>query len=97
MISVGIDVSKDKSIVFAADQNGEVLLNFREYSHTKTGMTELIQQLKRLPEEPRIVVENTGYYHWPVVNSLLAADIFVCIVNSIVMSKLEQSGTMLSG
>ena len=90
MISVGIDVSKDKSIVFAADQNGEVLLNFREYSHTKTGMTELIQQLKQLPEEPRIVVENTGYYHWPVVNSLLAADIFVCIVNSIVMSKFSK-------
>ena len=90
MISVGIDVSKDKSIVFAADQNGEVFLNFCEYSHTETGMTELIQQLKQLSEEPRIVVENTGYYHWPVVNSLLAADIFVCIVNSIVMSKFSK-------
>ena len=90
MISVGIDVSKDKSTVFAADENGEILLKTCEYEHTETGMAELIRRLKQLPEEPRIVVENTGYYHWPVVNSLLAADFFVCIVNSIVMSKFSK-------
>lgn len=90
MISIGIDVSKDKSTVFAANENGEIMLKVCEYEHTEAGMTELIQRLKRLPEEPRIVVENTGYYHWPVVNSLLAADFFVCIVNSIVMSKFAK-------
>lgn len=90
MISVGIDVSKGKSTVFAADENGEVFLKPSEFEHTETGMSELIRLLKQLPEEPRVVVENTGYYHWPVVNSLLAADIFVCIVNSIVMSKFAK-------
>lgn len=90
MISVGIDVSKEKSMVFAADENGEVLLKPCEFEHTEVGMAELIRLLKQMPEEPRVVVENTGYYHWPVVNSLLAADIFVCIVNSIVMSKFAK-------
>ena len=90
MISVGIDVSKEKSTVFAADENGEVLMRVCEFEHTEAGMAELIRRLKQLPEEPRVVVENTGYYHWPVVNSLLAADIFVCIVNSIVMSKFAK-------
>ena len=90
MISVGIDVSKEKSMVFAADENGEVLLKPCEFEHTESGMAELIRLLKQMPEELRVVVENTGYYHWPVVNSLLAADIFVCIVNSIVMSKFAK-------
>ena len=90
MISVGIDVSKGKSTAFAADENGEVLLKPYEFEHTEAGMMELIQLLKQMPEEPRVIVENTGYYHWPVVNSLLAADIFVCIVNSIVMSKFSK-------
>ena len=90
MISVGIDVSKGKSTAFAADENGEVLLKPYEFEHTEAGMMELIQLLKQMPEEPRVIVENTGYYHWPVVNRLLAADIFVCIVNSIVMSKFSK-------
>ena len=90
MISVGIDVSKDKSTVFAADENGEILLKTCEYEHTEMGMAALIHRLKQLPEVPRIVVENTGYYHWPVVNSLLAEDFFVCIVNPIVMSKFAK-------
>ena len=90
MISVGIDVSKGKSTVFAANENGEVMLKVREFEHTETGMAELIRLLKQMPEEPRVVVENTGYYHWPVVNSLLAENVFVCIVNSIVMSKFAK-------
>ena len=90
MISVGIDVSKGKSTVFAANENGEVLLKLREFEHTETGMAELTQLLKQMPEEPRVVVEKTGYYHWPVVNSLLTENIFVCIVNSIVMSKFAK-------
>ena len=61
MISVGIDVSKEKSTVFAADENGEVLMRVCEFEHTEAGMAELIRRLKQLPEEPRVVVENTGY------------------------------------
>ena len=34
MISVGIDVSKEKSTVFAADENGEVLMRVCEFEHT---------------------------------------------------------------
>ena len=61
-----------------------------EYEHTETGMTKLIQRLKMLKEEPRIVVENTGYYHWPLVNSLMDAGFFVCVVNSIIVSKFAK-------
>ena len=54
MISVGIDVSKEKSTVFAADENGEVLMRVCEFEHTEAGMAELIRRLKQLPEEPRV-------------------------------------------
>ena len=87
MISVGIDISKDKSTVFAMDENGNVHLPLTEFLHTKEGMDKLCGQLNKLPENPRIVLENTGHYHWPLVNSLLDAEFFVCIVNPILMHK----------
>lgn len=90
MISVGVDVSKGKSTVVAADENGEVFLKTCEYEHTESGMNDLIRKLKLLPDEPRVIVENTGYYHWPLVNKLLDAGIFVCIVNPILMSKFSK-------
>ena len=90
MICVGVDVSKGKSTVAAIDENGEVFMQASEYEHTETGMAELIQKLKALKEEPRIVVENTGYYHWPLVNSLMDGGFFVCVVNSIIVSKFAK-------
>ena len=59
MICVGVDVSKGKSTVAVIDKDGEILMRASEYEHTETGMTKLIQRLKMLKEEPRIVVENT--------------------------------------
>lgn len=46
--------------------------------------------MRTLKEEPRIVVENTGYYHWPLVNSLMDAGFFVCVVNSIIVNKFAK-------
>lgn len=79
-----------KSTVAAIDENGEIFMKASEYEHTEIGMTELIQKLRTLKEEPRIVVENTGYYHWPLVNSLMDAGFFVCVVNSIIVSKFAK-------
>ena len=90
MICVGVDVSKGKSTVAAIDENGEIFMKASEYEHTEIGLTELIQMLRTLKEEPRIVVENTGYYHWPLVNSLMDAGFFVCVVNSIIVSKFAK-------
>lgn len=50
----------------------------------------LISQISGLTETVRVVLESTGYYHWPLVNSLLDAGIFVCIVNPILMSKFSK-------
>ena len=56
MICVGVDVSKGKSTAAVIDKDGEILMRASEYEHTEIGMAELIQKLKALKEEPRIVV-----------------------------------------
>lgn len=90
MISVGVDVSKGKSTAFAMDEQGEVYLPVMEFAHTQSEMEMFLGKLQELPEPPRVVMESTGYYHWPVVNSLFEANIFVCVVNPIVMSKFSK-------
>lgn len=90
MICVGVDVSKGKSTVSALDENGEVFMNANEYMHTESGMSELIQELKKLPGEVKVVAESTGYYHWPLVNSLLDAEIFICVVNPLLVSRFAK-------
>lgn len=90
MTSVGVDVSKGKSTIFAMDDNGKVYLNSIELIHTTDDMNELVDLIRALPEPVKIVMENTGYYHWPVANTLLEAGFFVCIVNPILMNKFSK-------
>lgn len=90
MTSVGVDVSKGKSTVFAMDETGQVLLPLMEFEHTASSMEAFLEKLQALPQPLRVVLENTGYYHWPVVNSLLEAGVFVCVVNPILMSKFSK-------
>lgn len=90
MICVGIDVSKGKSTIFAMDGSETVFFEPREILHTKNEMDILIQQIRNLPDETKIVLEATGYYHWPVIFSLLDAGIFVSVVNPILMNKFSK-------
>ncbi len=90
MISIGIDVSKKKSMAFAMNEKGEVFMAPTEFEHTVEGLEVLVEKLRAMPQPLRVVLENTGYYHWPVVSHLLEAEIFVCIVNSILMNKFAK-------
>ena len=90
MLSVGIDISKGKSTVFAMDETGRVYLSLTDVEHTVDAMTKLSGQLHALPQPMRIVMENTGYYHWPIASSLLDEGFFVCIVNPILMNKFSK-------
>ena len=90
MVSIGIDVSKGKSTVFAMDELGVVHMTPTEFEHTQSSLQELILKIREMPEPVKVVLENTGYYHWPLVNALLDADVFVCIVNSLIMNKFAK-------
>lgn len=87
MISVGIDVSKDKSVVCILKPGGEVLATPFEMPHTMKALLSLITLLKGYEEETRVVLEATGHYHWPVVQMLIDNHVFVTCVNSLRMSR----------
>ncbi len=87
MIIVGIDVSKGKSTVCFFKPGGEVLITPYEVTHTKDELGQLAYRINSYGEEVRVVLENTGYYHWPVVKVLVDHGIFVSTVNPLKMKR----------
>jgi transposase len=89
MNSVGIDVSKGKSMVAAMRPYGEVSITPREVTHTLSNLETLGYELLGLGEDVRVVMEATGRYHEPVAAALHELGIYVCVLNPIV---IKQSG-----
>jgi transposase len=87
MISVGIDVSKGKSMVCILKPYGEVVASPYEVMHGEQEVGKLTTRIKSLEGEVRVVVEATGAYHLPLLTSLKQAGIFVSIINPLVMKK----------
>lgn len=73
MISIGIDVSKQKSTYCILNQYGEVLRTPKEFSHTGTDLKELSRQIKSYggKDDVRVIMESTGTYNRPVLYYLL--------------------------
>ncbi len=87
MISVGIDVSKGKSTVCIMKPCGEILKAPFDINHTADELDCLVSLIKSYDEETRVVMEDTGHYHFPVASYLSSHNIFVCCVNALRMKK----------
>ncbi|MDE7390634.1 MAG: IS110 family transposase [Lachnospiraceae bacterium] len=87
MISVGIDVSKGESTVCIMKPGGEVLRPPFKMLHSIEDILHLVDLIKSYDEETRVVLEDTGHYHLPVVTLLVEKGIFVCTVNALRMKK----------
>lgn len=87
MVSVGIDVSKDKSTVCILKPYGEVVLSPHEINHTETEMAGLISRIGLLDGEVKVVMEATGAYHFPILQCLKEAGMFVSVINPLVMKR----------
>ena len=81
MNTVGIDVSKGKSMIAVMRPFGEVVVSPFEVRHTDSELSELAGLLKSLDGETRVVMEYTGNYHAPVAYALHEAGIYVSVVN----------------
>lgn len=79
--AVGIDVSKGKSVVAAMRPFGEVAMPPQEFLHTSEDLSALMQSLRLIGGNKRVILEATGRYHEPVVAALREAGIFVSVVN----------------
>lgn len=87
MISVGIDISKDKSTVCMLRPYGEVVEAPHSIDHTEKALNALIERIQSFDEDVKVVLEATGGYHQVVVTKLLSAGIFTVVVNPYIMKK----------
>ena len=87
MISVGIDISKDKSTVCMLRPYGEVVEAPYSIEHTEQALNALIERIKSFDEDVKVVLEATGGYHQVIVTKLLSAGIFTVVVNPYIMKK----------
>lgn len=85
MNSVGIDVSKGKSMIAVMRPFGEVVCSPFEVPHTSSELSALARRLKSLDGETRVVMEATGNYHLPIAVALHEAGIYVSVVNAMLV------------
>lgn len=87
MVCIGIDVSKGKSTVCIMKPYGEIISKPYEIVHIEKDLKNLVNTIKSLSEEKKVVMEATGIYHLPILTYLQENGIFVSIINPFVMKK----------
>ena len=85
MNAVGIDVSKGKSMVAIMKPFGVVVASPFEVSHNGQELKELVERLKLLPDETKVVMEYTGNYYEPIARYLHNEGIYVSVVNAMLL------------
>ena len=91
MNAVGIDISKGKCMVAILRPFGEVVASPFEIQHTAHELRRLVERLKSLDGETRIVMEHTGNYYLPVARHLHEAGLYVSVVNAILVHDYGQN------
>lgn len=81
MNAVGIDVSKDKSMVAILRPFGEIVYSPFEIKHTSHDINSLVDLIHSVNGESRVVMEHTGRYYEVLAHQLSEADIFVSTIN----------------
>ena len=86
---VGVDVSKGKSTVAIMSVEGEIIEEPFEINHDIDGFEILENKMKELPREDlKIVMEETGSYHLPILGYLLDKGYFVTAKNALEIKKI---------
>lgn len=90
---VGVDVSKGKSTVAIMSVEGEIIEEPFEINHDIDGFEILENKMKELPREDlKIVMEETGTYHLPILGYLLDKGYFVTAKNALEIKKYLDRG-----
>lgn len=82
MNSVGIDVSKGKSMIAVMRPFGEIVAKPFEVLHTPSELKKLADFLKSLDGETRVVLEYTGKYYQPISRYLSDSGLFISVVHA---------------
>ena len=81
MISMGIDMSKEKFTACVLEQGNKIIWKPFDVHLNKTKVEESLNKLDSLNEEVKIVMEATGKYHLPILYELKDKGYFVTVVN----------------
>ena len=76
-ISVGVDVSKNRSTVCIMDQDGKFIMRPFLVWHSTEELDFLADTLKRLNGEVRVIMESTSVYQYPITLQLKERGIFL--------------------
>ena len=88
MYAVGIDVSKGKSTISIITTEGEIIEEPFEISHDQKGFDFLLSKVNNYKEEEiKFLMEATGHYHLPLLNSLIEKGYFVSVENALLIKK----------
>ena len=87
MISVGIDISKEKFTVCALEQGSKIIWKPFDVSLNKNKVEELLKKLEKIKEEVKITMEATGKYHLPILYELKERGYFVTVINPLKMKQ----------
>lgn len=85
MNAVGIDVSKNKSMVAVLRPFGEAVIPPFEVKHNAADLHALATKLKAIDGETRVVMEHTGRYYEAIANVLHSEGLFVSAVNPLLI------------
>lgn len=85
MNAIGIDVSKGKSTVAVLRPFGEIVAEPFDVIHNDNDLKKLVDYIKSLSGETKVVMEYTGKYYEPIANALHNTGIFVSVVNAILV------------
>ena len=90
---VGIDVSKGKSTIAILSLEGEAIEEPFEINYDINGLELLEEKIKDIPKEDlKIVMEETGTYHLPILGYLLDKGYFVVAENALKIKKYLDRG-----
>lgn len=95
MNAVVIDVSKGKSTVAIIQPFGVVVAEPFDVFHTDRDLKELVKFIKSLSGKTKVVMEYTGIYYEPIANALHNADIFVYVVNPLLIDDYDTNRSFI--
>src|SRR5699024_894803 len=87
MISIGIDIAKEKFTACALEQGGKIIWKPFDINLNKPEVEGFLNKLKDLNQEIKIVMEATGKYHLPILYELKKQGYFVAVINPLKMKQ----------
>ena len=90
MFAVGVDVSNGRSMIAVLGARRKVVMKPFEVPHTADGFASLVEKLRGLNGEARIVMEHTGRYYESFAMSMYRAGFFVSAVNPLVIKDYRE-------